>query len=195
MRPLPAPGMGETMRNARRARGLTQAGLAGLAEVGVPLAVVTDASETRNVTRLMSSPLAAGDRIGSGQGLAAQRLQVDLGAMQSTGHPFDDPPLPDRCGVETGANAEPPGPLVRVALEQLDGIAADDRPEIALGLGQQTVGIDELESLNRSECIELVYVTMDQNRPFVIVSRRTTVSARERVVDRPLRTGMTEALP
>lgn len=47
MRPVPAPGMGETLRNARRARGQTQADLAQLADVGVRTVRELESGRTR----------------------------------------------------------------------------------------------------------------------------------------------------
>jgi hypothetical protein len=76
-----------------------------------------------------------GDVVGGGEHLAADGLELDLGAQQPGRHPLDHPPLPDRGGVEAAPCGQPPLPPVRVTVQELNGVLAHEDPQVVLGLG------------------------------------------------------------
>ena len=74
------------------------------------------------------------DLVGCGEHVASDRLEVDPGAQQASGDPFDDAPLPDGYRIQTTPGTEPLRPMVRIA-------------------GEQTVGIDQLVSVGLSSLV------------------------------------------
>jgi hypothetical protein len=74
-----------------------------------------------------------GDRVDRSERLATEWLEVDLFAVQAACDALDHAPLPDRRWIEASASREPPGPLARVSVEELDRIATHQDSEVAFG--------------------------------------------------------------
>src|SRR5262245_19113212 len=126
----------------------------------------------------------AHDCLGRGQGLAAEWLQVNLFEHQSTRHAFDDPPLPNRGRIKARATGERSSTLTRVGVfEQFDRIAPHQHTEVVLGFGNDAVGIDELELRIGLKRVQLVYVTVHQHGPHLVVRQLPPSRTGKIVVD------------
>jgi hypothetical protein len=78
---------------------------------------------------------------------------------------------------------------MRVAFEW---ILAHDDTQVVFGFGEQAIRVDELESARRFERIPLMDVTMNKDSAFVAMSADATFGACEGVVDRALRTRLSQ---
>jgi hypothetical protein len=63
------------------------------------------------------------------------------------------------------------------------GVLPKDHTEVVLGLGDQTVGVDELERVTCLERIPLLHVAVDEHCPFGIVGGHATLGAHHRMID------------
>ena len=124
-----------------------------------------------------------GDPVGDGEHLTADRLQVDLGAEKAGRQALDHAPLPDRGGIEARTRRQPPRPLVRVTVEQLERILAHEDAQVVLRLRKQTVRIDEPEAIVRLERVPLVHVAVHQHGTLVVMGIGATCHARGSIVD------------
>lgn len=87
----------------------------------------------------------------SAKHLMSDRLQIDLGAKQAGGDPFHDPPLPDDLGIEPRQRRKAARPLPRIAGEELDWVLTHKDAKVVFRLGEQSVGVDQLEVTARLE--------------------------------------------
>jgi hypothetical protein len=87
------------------------------------------------------------DGVDRSECLATEWLEADLFAVQAACDALDHAPLPDRRCIKASASREPPGPLARVFVEELDRIAAHQDSEVAFGFSQHAVWIYQLEIL------------------------------------------------
>jgi len=53
----------------------------------------------------------------------------------------------------------------------------------AASLGQQAIGVDQLEAAGRLQRVPLVHIAVDQDGPFIVVGRDPPVSAGQGVID------------
>ena len=151
---------------------------------------VPGACKTKRAARASISP--GRKAIGSGEHLAADRLQADTCTKQAGRDTLDHAPLPDRGLVEPRPGCEHARPLTEVAFER---VLAHDDPEIVFGRREQAVGVDELEAVASFECVPLMDVTVDQHGGLVSVRCAATRRARERVLEGPLAARVVELLP
>lgn len=122
-------------------------------------------------------------------------MEIDLRAQQASRHPLDNTPFPDRDCVEPRSIREKPSPLERVAAEQSDRVFAHQHTEVVLGLGEQAIGVDELEAILGLEGVPFVDIAVDEDSPLVIVGGNTPRRAGERMVERCFRAGAIETPP
>ncbi|HUB42411.1 MAG TPA: hypothetical protein VMA72_26460 [Streptosporangiaceae bacterium] len=71
---------------------------------------------------------------------------MDAGTEQSGRQPLDNAPLPCGDEIEPRAVGQPADPVDGVTAKQFDGIAWHEDSQLVLGLGQETVRIDQLEA-------------------------------------------------
>ncbi len=114
---------------------------------------------------------------------------------QSGGDPFDNAPLPDRGFMASRASGQPARSGTWVAGQQVDGILAHDHPEVILGLGEKTVGIDQFEADRRGERVPFVDVTVNEHRAVIVMGGLAASCAHQRVLDRCFAARMIQLLP
>jgi hypothetical protein len=78
---------------------------------------------------------------------------------------------------------------------ELNRITAHQDPKIALGLGQQSVWIDQLELRSRLQCVHPVHVAVDQHGPLVVMSHLPPASTGKGVIRSPAQNTGDEAPP
>ena len=135
------------------------------------------------------------ETIGEGEHLTADRLETDLRGHEPGGHTLDDAPLEDRRGVETASIGHPPRGRLWIGGEWFVGVLAQDHPEVVLGFGEQTIGVDQLEAVAGLQRVPLLHVTVHEDRPLVVVGVEPALRTREGVLDGALRARFVEFGP
>ena len=126
----------------------------------------------------------------------ARRFETDLRGEQAGRDPLDDAPLPDGCGIGARPRCQPPGACHRVdGSHQLDGVLAHDDPEVVFRLGQQTIGIDQRESVGRTQRVPLMHVAVHEPSALDVMGTPTPLGALHGVVDDPAGTRTVEVFP
>jgi hypothetical protein len=109
------------------------------------------------------------------------------------------PHFPDRVRVEVMTSGQRPRPLarevVRIALKELGRVLAHENAHVVLGLGQQTVGVNEREAVRRLERVPLMDVAVNEDGALVVVRPHASRRAGECLVDGALGAGAVEGLP
>ena len=94
--------------------------------------------------------------------------------------------------VEARPAREPTGPLAQVSVER---ILAHDDAEVVFGLGEQAVGVDELEPVGGFERVPLMNVAVNEHGGFVAVGVAAPLRARQCVLDGAFAARPIEFLP
>jgi D-alanyl-D-alanine dipeptidase len=112
----------------------------------------------------------AGHVVGGRQHLPADGLQLNPGQDQPGRHPIGHAPFPDRGGVQAATCGQPPRPLVRVAVKELERVFAHEDAEVVFGLGNEAVRVDEFEAVPGGlQCVPLVDVAVHEDGALIVV--------------------------
>jgi hypothetical protein len=85
--------------------------------------------------------------IGHREHVPSNRLKSHLATQEPSRNPLDDTPFPDRASVESATLGQPARPFPRITLQKLDWVLTHKHTQVVLSLGQEAVGIDELEGV------------------------------------------------
>ena len=144
------------------------------------------------------SPLARRRRRARRRPASSRRRVADRSGRTSARSTLVRPRPTPRSPSRRGRSAAPSNAPVSngsLAASSSSGSSRQHDAEVVLGLGEQAVGVDQLEPVAGLQRVPLVHVTVDEHRSLVVVGVEATLRAGDRVIDHGLRARVIEGLP
>jgi hypothetical protein len=127
--------------------------------------------------------------------LFPERLQIILETEKTVPNPLNRAPFPNSFHIEATSHCQVSCTVFGIALNEFNGVFAHQDTQIKLGFRHATVRIDQLESILGLKGVPLVDITVNEDGSFVVVSRRPSFAALERVRYCSFAAGVVEFLP
>ena len=127
--------------------------------------------------------------------LSTERLQIILETEKTVPDPLNRTPFPNRFHIEAAPHCQVSCTVFGIALNEFNGVFSHQDTQITLGFRHATVRIDQFESIFGLKGVPLVDITVNEDGSFVVVSRRPSFPALERVLKSSFAAGVIEILP
>jgi hypothetical protein len=113
--------------------------------------------------------------------LFPERLQIILETEKTVPDPLNRTPFPNCFHIEAAPHCQVSCTVSGIALNEFNGVFAHKDTQIKLGFRHATIRIDQLESIVGLKGVPLVDIAVNEDGCFVVVGRRPSFTALERV--------------